>query len=161
MEPVLASHFSLRRIEAPGTLDGGDVLVVARHAFIGLSERTNEEGAWQLGAVLEAHDHTWQTVSVGVGLHFKSSVNLVDDEVLLVTREFAARTDLTIHRLIVVPEGEEYACNTLLVNDWLLMPAGYPGTRDLLAPLGREIIELDTSEFRKMDGGLTCLSLRF
>jgi len=161
MEPTLANHRPIRRIDAPGTLDGGDVLMVENHFLIGVSDRTNESGAQQLGAILEEHGHTWQTVPVAAGLHFKSSVNVVGKDTLLLTAEFAAAEALSGYRHILVPDHEAYACNVLLVNGRLLVPSGYPKTLGRLRELGSEIIELDTSEFRKMDGGLTCLSLRF
>lgn len=157
---VLAGHRPLARIVAPGTLDGGDVLMVGNHFFIGLSERTNTDGAAQLSAILAAHGHTATTVPVAAGLHFKSSVNEVG-RALLVTADFAGRPELAAHEQLLVPAGEEYAGNTLRINDRLLTPRGYPGTRRLLAALNLPVIELETSEMRKMDGGLTCLSLRF
>ncbi len=161
MAPILDRHRDLARIEAPGTLDGGDVLMIDDHVLIGISDRTNEAGARQLGAILTARGHTWQAVPVVSGLHLKSSVNYLGNDTLLLTEGFAASAALAAYDRIVVDEGEAYSCNTLLLNDRLLMPAGFPGTRRRLASLGREIVELDTSEFRKMDGGLTCLSLRF
>ena len=161
MEPILAAHRPVRHIESPGTLDGGDVLLVGTHALIGISDRTNEAGAQQLGEILGEHGHTWQTVPVAAGLHFKSSVNLVDEKTLLLTAGFARDQALAGYAQIVVPDHESYACNVLLLNGRLLIPSGYAETRRRLERLGREIIELDTSEFRKMDGGLTCLSLRF
>jgi dimethylargininase len=94
-------------------------------------------------------------------LHFKSSVNAVSADTLLLTRPFAEHPALAgFHRIVISP-SEEYAGNTLLVNGHLIMPAGFPDTRQKLQALGKPIIELDISEFRKMDGGLTCLSLRF
>ena len=161
IEPILAAHRPVRHIESPGTLDGGDVLLIGNHALIGISERTNEAGAQQLGAILGEHGHTWQTVPVGAGLHFKSGVNLVDENTLVVTARFARESALAGYAQIVVPDHESYACNVLLLNGRLLIPSGYAETRRRLERLDREIIELDTSEFRKMDGGLTCLSLRF
>ena len=158
---ALAKHRTLAQIEPPGTLDGGDVLMIGTHFLIGISDRTNEEGARQLGAVLESHGNTWQAVPVAAGLHFKSSVNLVGSDTLLVTEAFAGRQELAGFKLISAPPGEEYAANTLLMNGRLIMPAGYPETRSRLQKLGQPITELDTSEFRRMDGGLTCLSLRF
>ena len=88
-------------------------------------------------------------------------MNLVAPQTLLVTEAFAGRPELDRFEPIVVPQEEEYAANTLLINGRLIMPEGYPWTRGRLADLGLPITELDTSEFRKMDGGLTCLSLRF
>lgn len=158
---ALAVHRTLARIDFPGTLDGGDILMIGRHFLIGVSDRTNAAGAEQLGMILASHGHTWQIVPVAAGLHFKSSVNLVDPDTVLVTETFAKREELAGYRKIIVPAHEEYAANSLLINDRLIMPTGYPATRALLEPLGMPITELDTSEFRKMDGGLTCLSLRF
>lgn len=161
MEPVLAKHRPLARIEAPGKLDGGDVLIIGQHALIGVSERSNPEGAEQLGEILEDHGYTWGAVPVAEGLHFKSSVNWVGGKHLLVTEDFAGMEDLDGFRQIVVDPAETYAANTLWINGTLLMPAGYPKTRKKLEALGLPIVELDTSEARLMDGGLTCMSLRF
>lgn len=161
MAAELARHRTVVPIEAPGTLDGGDVLMVGEHFLVGVSDRTNQEGASQLGRILERHGYTWQPVLVGEGLHLKSSVNLVGNNTLLVTPGFADHPALAGYEKVVVPPEEEYACNTLLINDSLLMPTGFPRTRRLLEVTGLPIISLDTSEFRKMDGGLTCLSLRF
>jgi len=158
---ALAEHRSLAAIEPPGTLDGGDVLQIGSHFLVGISDRTNAAGAQQLGAVLEVHGYSWQAVPVGAGLHFKSSVNLVGPDTLLVTRAFSGREELGSYKKIIVPDDEQYAANTLMVNGRLIMPLGYPQTRDLLDKLDVPVTELDTSEFRRMDGGLTCLSLRF
>ena len=161
MVPILAGFRKIERILAPGTVDGGDVLQVDNHFFIGLSQRTNKEGAGKFGRILESCGNTWATVEVGAGLHFKSSVNYVGKNTLLVTPDFAEREQLSGYDKIVVAKAEAYAANTLLVNEHLLTPAGFPLTRQKLEILGFEIIELETSEVRKMDGGLTCMSIRF
>jgi dimethylargininase len=158
---ALSSFRETVAIRPPGTLDGGDVLMVGSHFFIGLSDRTNPDGADQLRDILAAHGYTVTLVPVADGLHFKSSVNAVAADTLLTTRAFAGHPAFGDFRQIVVPSGEAYAANTLRVNNRLIMPAGFPETRRLLQALGTPIVELDTSEFRKMDGGLTCLSLRF
>ena len=159
---AIAAHLRAdARIEAPGTLDGGDVLVVGDRVFVGLSTRTNEHGARQLAALVEAQGMECEFVPVTGGLHLKSSVNAVADDTLLLTRAFAEHPAFASLERIVVPDGEDYAANVLRVNDRVLVPAGYPGTLRALRVLGVEVVELDTSEFRKMDGGLTCLSLRF
>jgi dimethylargininase len=161
IEPVLERHRRTARIEAPGTLDGGDVLMVGSHFFIGLSERTNKYGAEQLGKLLEKYGNTWQTMSVGAGLHLKSSINYLGHHTLIATHDFANQESLKGYDKIIVDAQEAYAANTLWVNDHLLTPKGFPKTRKKLDAMGMDIIELDMSEVRKMDGGLTCLSIRF
>lgn len=161
MEPVLAGFRPIERIEAPGTVDGGDVLMIENHFFIGVSERTNPEGAQQLGRILAGHGHTFTLVPVAAGLHLKSSVNWVGGKTLLLTASFADREEFKTFERLVLDPAEDYAGNVLLVNEVLIMPSGYPDTRRKLEALGRRILELDTSEARKMDGGLTCMSLRF
>ena len=159
--PVLAEFRRIERIQAPGTIDGGDVLQVGNHFFIGISQRTNPEGAAQLGRILQGHDYTWTTIGVGSGLHFKSGVNYVGNNTLIVGSEFTANEQLKKFDQIVLDEAESYAANTLLVNEHLLIPAGYPKSRKQLETLGLKMIELAVSEVQKMDGGLTCMSLRF
>jgi dimethylargininase len=159
--PVLAEFRKVERIQAPGTVDGGDVLQVGSHFFIGLSERTNRQGAEQLGRILQSYGNTWTPVAVGAGLHFKSGVTYVGGNTLLVTTDFAHSEQLKGYDQIVTESIEDYAANTLLVNEHLLMPAGFPRTRKQLESLGFKIIELETSEVRKMDGALTCMSIRF
>jgi dimethylargininase len=122
MEPVLAQYRPLARIEAPGTLDGGDILQVNRHFFIGVSDRTNETGARQLAAILKRHGYVADLVSVAAGLHLKSSLNYVGADTILVTAAFANHPTIKGFRRIVCPEGEEYAANTLLVNGTLIHP---------------------------------------
>lgn len=161
MQPELARCLPTRQIQPPGTLDGGDVLQLGTHFFIGLSERTNRSGAEQLGRILQQYGCIWTPVPVSAGLHLKSSVNGLGADTLLVTAAFAGRPEFDGYEQIIVPAGEEHAANTLWINDSLLIPAGAPKTRLKLQRLGLPLIELDVSEVRKMDGGLTCMSLRF
>lgn len=158
--PVLARRRPLARLDHPATLDGGDVMVVGRTVFIGLSARTNEEGADQLARFLAPHGYRSQTVPVGSGLHLKSGVSWIGGETLLLSARFADRPEFRAYRRIVVDAAEEPACNTLLVNGSLLTPAGFPKTRRQLDGAGLVVVELDVGEARKMDGGLTCMSLR-
>ena len=159
--PILAEFRKIERIQAPATIDGGDVLQVGNHFFIGLSQRTNQAGAAQLGRILQDYDYTWTTIGVGAGLHFKSGVNYVGNNTLIVSSEFAANEQLKKFDQIVLDQAESYAANTLLVNDHLLIPAGYPKSRKRLETLALKMIVLEVSEVQKMDGGLTCMSLRF
>jgi dimethylargininase len=161
IEPVLAQYRPIEHIQLPGTVDGGDVLMVGKHFFIGISERTNPLGAAQLGEILERYGNTWMSVPVDAGLHLKSSVNWVGGDTLLIGVGFAGQPEFEGYQQIIVDSTEEYACNTLWINGTLLTPKGFPKTREQLKTLGLPIIELDTSEVQKMDGGLTCMSLRF
>jgi dimethylargininase len=158
---VLEQHRRIERIRAPGTLDGGDVLMIGNHFLIGISERTNRQGAEQLGRILAKHGKTHTPIAVGAGLHFKSSVNYVGKKTAIVTQEFSEHAALKAYDKIVIDAEESYAANTLWVNDHLLVPKGFPDTTTQLKALGLPIIELDVSEMQKMDGGLTCLSIRF
>lgn len=161
MAPVLAHYRELGHIDLPGTFDGGDVLIVEKHCLIGISERTNENGARQLGEALAQHGYRWDAIPVGAGLHFKSSVNYVGKNTLLIDAAFVDHPAFAGYDKLVIDPDERYAANTLWINDHLLIPTGFPKTKAKLATLGLPIIELETSELRKMDGGLTCLSLRF
>jgi len=161
VEPVLADFRPIARIEPPGTLDGGDVLMVGSHFFIGISERTNPEGAEQLGNILERFGKTWKAVDVGKGLHLKSGVNAVGGDTLLLTEAFNRMDVFAGYEKIVLDPGETYAGNSLWINDHLIVPKGFPDTLGKLEKLGLPISVLDVSEVQKMDGGLTCLSIRF
>ena len=161
IEPALAVHKPVIRIEPPGTLDGGDVLFAGGRFFIGLTDRTNEAGAGQLGRIVEAHGRPWTAVPAEAGLHLKSSVNTLGGMALAVTPEFASRKEFREYDLVVLDPGEEYAANVLWINGTLLISAGFPRSREKYERLGHPILEIETSEMRKMDGGLTCLSLRF
>jgi dimethylargininase len=158
---ILTPYRSIEYIQAPGTLDGGDVLMIGNHFFIGISERTNSHGAEQLGEVLEKYGNTWTTLQVSSGLHLKSSVNYAGNNTLLATEGFAGHKAFAGYNKIIANRAEEYAANVLWINGHLLIPKGFHDTKTKLKKLDVNIIELDVSEIRKMDGGLTCLSIRF
>lgn len=161
IEPALAKYRKTVRIHSPGTVDGGDVLMVGSHFFIGISDRTNKEGAEQLGLIIEKYGNTWTTVHVEAGLHLKSSINYIGKNTLLITERFADHNEFKGYDKIILDKTEKYAANTLLINDSLIIPEGFLNTMKKLEVTGLDIIELDVSEVRKMDGGLTCMSLRF
>ncbi len=161
LEPFLEYYRPLHHIQPPGTLDGGDVLMVGEHFFIGLSERTNIEGATQLATFLADARHTSETVILAGGLHLKSSVNYAGKNTLLVTKSLIDHPAFSNYQKILIDDDEAYTANTLWVNDTLITPKGYPKTLARLIKLGMKIIQLDVSEVQKMDGGLTCMSLRF
>lgn len=156
---VLGDSLRLERITAPGTLEGGDVLRVGSQFFIGLSGRTNRAGAEQLQAVLEREGFSTTLAPVPEMLHLKTGVARLDDRRLVLTDELAGQPAFqTFERIVVAPE-EAYAANCLSVNGVLLIARGYPAFRQAVTDLGVPVVELDMSEFCRMDGGLTCLSL--
>jgi dimethylargininase len=156
---VLSRFKELERIADPGTLDGGDVLKVEHHYYIGISARTNEEGALQLISILRRYGHTASAVNVGSGLHLKSGISYPGNGCFISVEPFSGITGEG--NFIILDDEESYSANCLRVNDYLLIPKGFPKSRKKIIESGFSIIELDVSEFRKMDGGLTCLSLVF
>lgn len=160
IEPALSRFRKIEKIQMPGTVDGGDVLMAGKRFFIGISDRTNREGAYQLGTILESCGYAWETVPVGEGLHLKSSINYIGKNTLILTAPFQHLNLLEDYDKIVVDNEEAYAANTLWINDCLIMPEGFPATKKKLSRMGLPVLELDVSEVAKMDGGLTCLSLR-
>lgn len=162
---TIQQHFeTIHQIEAPGTLDGGDICEAGSHFFIGISHRTNEGGARQLSRFLAADGFTSSTVDIrGMRsiLHLKSGTAYLNNRDLVVMDELAGREEFSGYNLIPVSSEESYACNCVLVNDRVLVPAGYPRLQADLVTRGYDPMPLEMSEFRKMDGGLSCLSLRF
>lgn len=149
------------QIISPGTVDGGDVLMIGEHFFIGLSERTNHDGATQLSALLANAGYTSEIVPLTAGLHLKSGVNYLGKNTIITNKYLASYPGFSEYKKIILDDGEDYAANTLWVNDVLLIPTGFPKVCSKLSILGMSIIELNVSEVQKMDGGLTCMSLRF
>ena len=154
----------LDRIAPPGTLDGGDVCEAGEHFFIGVSRRTNEEGAAQLAAWLEQRGFGSSLVDIrklpGM-LHHKTGISWLGGRRLLAWCAVARHEAFRGWEVVEVPKGEEYAANCIRVNNTVLVARGFPQTAKLLRDLHHDIVELDMSEYRKMDGGLSCLSVRW
>jgi dimethylargininase len=153
-----------RAIEAPGTVDGGDICEAEGHFFIGISERTNEPGAEQLASFLEKEGFTSSFVDIrklqGI-LHLKSGIAYLGDRRLALIDALARRPEFRGYDAVRVESAEEYAANCVRVNDRVLLAAGFPVLEKALVRMGCRVLTLEMSEFRKMDGGLSCLSLRF
>ena len=162
--PAIRKFYSenqIFHIEAPGTMEGGDVMRVGNHFYVGLSERTNAEGARQFNDIVSKFGYTSSSVPVTEGLHLKDFAIYLENNNMLVT-ETVDKLDAfkDFNRFIVEPD-ELYAINSLYINGTVLVPEGYPKTLKIIKDLGYPVILVDTSEFRKIDGSLTCLSLRF
>ncbi|MEK6962831.1 MAG: arginine deiminase family protein [Nanoarchaeota archaeon] len=158
---ILSNYRKIVYIQSPATLDGGDILRVDKHFYIGLSKRTNREGAKQLTTILSKEGYTASTVPVKTVLHLKTGVTSIGMNNLLCIEEFQKRPEFKSFNVIPISKDEEYSANCLVVKEWLLMPKGFTRTRSKLKGLGYNITEIEMGEFAKMDGGLTCLSLLF
>jgi dimethylargininase len=162
MEGVMRRFFlDVELIESPGTVDGGDVLQAGNRFYVGISKRTNANGAGQLAEKLKKHGFEVIILPVEKSLHLKSDVAWLGNDTLIVTPAFANQPDFADYKKIVTPEEERYAANCVMINGVVLVAEGFPATRELIEKEGYKTKALDVSEFRKLDGGLSCLSLRF
>ncbi len=165
IKPAIASFYQIMlQIDAPGTLDGGDICEAGNHFFLGLSHRTNEAGAGQLATHLAGQGYTSSTVDVRemtTILHLKSGISYIGENTLVIMEEMAANPAFAGYDLIKVGLEETYGANCVRVNDRVLVAEGFPKLTGELIARGFNPMPLDMSEFQKMDGGLSCLSLRF
>ncbi|MCP5105327.1 MAG: N(G),N(G)-dimethylarginine dimethylaminohydrolase [bacterium] len=148
-------------ITAPGTIEGGDVMRVGDRFYVGLSARTNREGARRFAEILKKYGYTASNIDMEVFLHLKTGLTYLENNNLLVAGEFIEHEEFKKFNRIFIDESENYAANCIRVNKTVLVPQGYPKTKTAIENAGYKIIEVDVSEFRKLDGGLSCLSLRF
>jgi dimethylargininase len=149
------------RIEAPGTLDGGDVLRVGRDLYVGKSGRSNAEGISQLAAAIAPHGYRTVPVPVRGCLHLKSAVTLVAPDTLLINDAWVDRSHWPGMRFIPVAPEEQHAANALRVADAVIHPASATRTQERLAAAGLKVVPVDVSEVQKAEGGVTCCSVIF
>ena len=152
---------NIETIEAPGTIEGGDIMMIGDHYYIGLSERTNLEGAKQIIQILNKYGMSGSTISLNKVLHLKTGLSYLEENNLVVCGEFINDSYFGQYNPIEIPEKESYAANCIWVNESVIIPLGYPTTRQRIKNAGYPVIETDVTEFQKLDGGLSCLSLRY
>jgi dimethylargininase len=152
---------SIKCIEPPGTADAGDIMTVEGHFYVGLSRRTNAEGADQILQIVRSYGMSGATIPLHDMLHLKSGAAYLENGYLVAAGELLGRAEFTGHKVIPVDDDERYAANCLWLNGKVLVASGYPKIKRAIEAHGYETIALDMSEFRKLDGGLSCLSLRF
>ena len=152
----------VKHIESPGTLDGGDVMMVGDHFYVGtLRPHATRRAYAQFFEILEGWGLEGSEVPLEHVLHLKTGVNYLEDGNMLVSGEFVTKPDFEQYNRIEIPEDEAYAANCIWVNGTVIVPEGYPTVLKAVQDAGYETITVDTSEYRKLDGGLSCLSLRF
>ncbi|NOT25348.1 MAG: dimethylargininase [Acidobacteria bacterium] len=152
---------ALREIRSPGTLDGGDVLVVGRRMFIGLSARTNRSGASQASKIFGSFGYDVQTVLVRGCLHLKSAVTAVAPDTILINREWVDGDAFADFTLVDIDDSEPHAANALPVGDRVIYSSAFPRTADKLTRLGLRLRLVDVNELHKAEGAVTCCSLIF
>ena len=163
MAPHLAKHYEeVHSIEEPGFIEGGDILTTESEILVGQSARTNREGIEALRNIVTRWGYAVREVSTPDGvLHFKSDCSLLDEETILATPRLGGSGCFEGYRVIHTAEGEDACANSVRFNDLLLVPAGFPKTAERLASSGYNVRPVANTEAAKLDGGMSCLSLRF
>lgn len=158
---ALSPYRKLFYIQAPGTLDGGDVLTVRKDIYVGLSSRSNQAAIEQMGACLASFGYTVKGVKVRGCLHLKSAVTQVAADTLLVNPAWVGKDNFPGMKFINVVPSESYAANAVLVGETVIYSSSYPKTRRRLEEAGIRLVIVDTSELAKAEGALTCCALIF
>ncbi len=162
IKKVVSEYFSdIEEIQGPGTVEAGDIMMVGDHYYIGVSERTDRDGAEQVINILNKYGMTGSLIRLEKVLHLKTGLAYLENNNLAVCGEFLSNPEFKKFNIIEISENESYAANCLWINGRVLIPEGYPDTKRKIMDAGYTIVEVDVSEFRKLDGGLSCLSLRF
>lgn len=158
---AIARFRPLRRLPAEARLEGGDVLRVDHTLYVGSTARTNPAGAAALAAAVVPFGYEVVPVAVRGCLHLKSGATFAGGDGFLVNPDWVDAAAFRGHPIVAVPAEEPWAANTLTLGDRVLLPAGFPRTRDLLASRGLRVETVDVSELQKAEGSLTCLSVPF
>ncbi|HEY6942335.1 dimethylarginine dimethylaminohydrolase family protein [Dokdonella sp.] len=159
--PLLARWRTLHAIEAPATLDGGDVLRIGRRVYVGESARTNADGIAQLRAILAPHGYTVHGVPIHGCLHLKSAVTALADDAVLLQPAWVDRDAFAGYRIVEVDPTEEHAANVLRIGDRVVSPACFPRTHARIRAAGIDVVAVDVSELQKAEGAVTCCSVVF
>lgn len=158
---ALAPFRSLLRITAPGSVDGGDVLRLGKHVFVGLTTRSNRAAIEQMRAILAPHGYTVTGVSPTGCLHLKSAVTQVTANTLLLNPDWVNSETFPGWEILNVDPAEPHAANAVLVGETIIFPTSYPRTQKILEQKGIRVLSVDVSELIKAEGAVTCCSLIF
>lgn len=163
IEPIIQTFYKKRieRIKSPGTLEAGDVLRIENHFYIGLTKRTNMEGAKQLSAILEEYGYGCTIIEVKKCHYLKKEISYLGNGYLLVTGEFINNTEFQQFNRIIIDDHEAYGANCIRVNDSVIVLQSCKNTIKQIKDLDLQVIPIEMDEFIKIDGGLSSLSLRF
>ena len=159
--PTLKKFYDHIERITEGTVEPGDIMMVGNDYYIGVSHRTSRAGAEQMASILKKYGHNPHLVEVKDTLHLKTGVNYLENNNLLISGEFIDNPIFKDFNKIPIPEDEMYAANCVWVNDYVLVPEGYPKVKKIVEDLGYTPLVVGCSELRKTNGGLSCISLRF
>ena len=157
--PALAPHRKIIQVTSPASVDGGDVLVLGKNIYIGLSTRSNIEAVNQLNASLQEYGYMVQGVDLTDCLHLKTAVTRVDDNTLLINKNWVDANLFPGYDLIEVDASEPFAANCLPIHDKIIYPTTFPNTQKKLEARGFQIINVNLAELAKAEGAVTCCSL--
>lgn len=163
IKPVISELYShVDQIKGPGFIEGGDILVTETEVLVGRSARTDKDGIEELASIIELWGYTLREVETPNGvLHFKTDCSLLDENTILSTKRLAQTGCFENYEVIYTADGEEACANTIRFNNYVIMPNGFPKTEQKLLDKGYEIKKIGNTEAAKLDGGMSCLSLRF
>jgi len=160
-EAIKAFYPEIERIDLSGHVEAGDIMMVDDHFYIGLSARTDTQGATQLIDILNKHNLSGSMVEMSELLHLKTGLSYLENNNLLTFGEMHTHPDFIQFTRIEIGSDEDYAANSVWINGTVLVPKGFPKALHAIQQLGYKTREVAMSEFQKLDGGLSCLSLRF
>lgn len=156
---ALSPHKKLIHVHAPATIDGGDVLVLGKNIFVGLSTRSNTDAINQLNKLLGEYGYIVTGVQLHDCLHLKSAVTRVNDSAVLINKNWVDAHHFENYELIEIDPSEPYAANCLPIGDSIIYPTSFPKTRARLEARGYKIVSVEVDELAKAEGAVTCCSL--
>lgn len=151
----------IHTLTEPALLEGGDVMLIDKQFYIGLSSRTNAAGVEQFTAIAQSYGYAVTAIPVSYSLHLKTGVTYLGDNRLVMTEDYQDEAAFAGFEKIITPSDENNCANIIRINSQVIVPEGYSETQTAIEALGYQTIAVNISEFAKIDGGLTCLSLRF
>ena len=155
-------YTQVEQIKGPGFIEGGDILVTETEVLVGRSARTDKAGIEELASIIDPWGHTLREVDTPEGvLHFKTDCSLLDEKTILSTERLAQTGCFENYDVITTADGEEACANTIRFNNYVIMPDGFPETEHKLVTRGYAVKKIGNTEAAKLDGGMSCLSLRF
>ncbi len=159
MAEVLKEYRELHYIKDPGTIDGGDVLVLGKRVYIGISKRTNREAIHQFDKILKPYGYDVHGIEVTDCLHLKTALAPLENDLLLINPDWVDGELFQGYHTITIHPDEPYGANVMRRDNWALCPEAFPRTAELLVGRGYDVITVDQSEMAKAEAGLTCCSV--